>query len=159
MSRHAGPAESPSISGKYTFANEEADLGVDELLHAVPLSSHEAEHRQEGLDVTQPPLLILQLLLLCSLVHTGEHIRLGVTEHVEEWLVLCTVPQHLGERVTISPYRGRRRPREDKSSHTRRLAMLINFLSLPSVHCVGFAETGAGPNGPYISSMGFMDDL
>lgn len=79
MSRHVGPAESPPISGKDTFANEEADLGVDELFHAVPLSGHQAQHGQEGLDVTQPPLLILQLLLLRCLVHTGEHISLGVT--------------------------------------------------------------------------------
>lgn len=123
---------------KYTFANEEADLRVNELLHAVPLSGHEAQHRQEGLDVTQSPLLILQFLLLRRLVHTGEHIGLGVTEHVEEWLILCTVPQHLGERVTVSPHRAPTGAEgdsgEDKSSHTERLAMSIYFLSLPSVH-------------------------
>lgn len=78
-----GSAEATPTPSKCTFANEEADLGVDELLDAVALAGHQPQHRQEGLDVTQSPLLILQLLLLGCLVHTSEHVSLRATEHVE----------------------------------------------------------------------------
>lgn len=86
-----------------TFSNEEADLRVDVLLLAITLSGHQAKHGQEGPDVTQPLLLVLQRLLLRGLVDTGEHVGLGVTEHVEERLMLGMVPQHLGGMVTVSP--------------------------------------------------------
>ena len=75
-----------------TFADEQADLRVDELLHAVTLAGHQPQDGQEGLDVAEPPLLVLQLLLLRRLVDAGEHVGLRVTEHVEERLVLGTVP-------------------------------------------------------------------
>ena len=75
-----------------TFADEQADLRVDELLHAVTLAGHQPQDGQEGLDVAEPPLLVLQLLLLRRLVDAGEHVGLRVTEHVEERLVLGSVP-------------------------------------------------------------------
>lgn len=93
-----------------TFTNEEADLAVDELLHPVTLAGHQAQHRQERLDVAQPPLLVLQLLLLCRLVDTGEHVGLGIAEHVEERLILGSVPQFLGGTVAGQAEAGRGPP-------------------------------------------------
>lgn len=83
-----------------TLADEQADLGIDKLLGAVALAGHQAQHRQEGLDVAQAPLLVLQLLLLGRAVDAGEHVGLGPAEHVEERLVLRAAPQHLGEACT-----------------------------------------------------------
>lgn len=93
-----------------TFADEEADLAVDKLLHPVTLAGHQAQHRQERLDVAQPPLLVLQLLLLCRLVDTGEHVGLGIAEHVEERLILGSVPQFLGGTVAGQAEAGRGPP-------------------------------------------------
>lgn len=86
---------SPETPESLTFAYEEADLGVDQLLHPVALPGYEPQDGQEGLDVAEAPLLVLQLLLLSGLVDAGEDVGLGVAEHVEEGLALRMAPKHL----------------------------------------------------------------
>lgn len=46
---------------------------IDELLDPAALTDHQAQDKQEWLNVVQTPLLIPQLLLLRRLVDAGGH--------------------------------------------------------------------------------------
>lgn len=117
--------------GELTFSNEQADLGVDDLLDSVSLASHEAQDGQEGLDVAEAALLVLQLLLLGRLVDAGEHVGLGVAEHVEQRLILRVLPQHLETAHTVTlPHR----PGSGCPQPVPALTLLLSPTISPSAH-------------------------
>lgn len=78
-----------------TFPQEQADLGVEELLHSVSFACNQPEDRQEGPYFTQSPLLILQILPLCRPVDAGKHIGIGTAQDAEERLTPGILPQYL----------------------------------------------------------------
>lgn len=57
-----------------TFANEHADLGVEEPLSSTTVARHKLEHWQERANVAESARFILQLLVHGCLVDTFEHV-------------------------------------------------------------------------------------
>lgn len=84
-----------------TFADQQADLGVGELLSSVALSGHQPQDAHEGPHVADAPGLLLQLLPLRRLVDAGEDVPLGISQRSEQGLAPGVPPNHLGREEQL----------------------------------------------------------